>query len=311
MDWQKKGLIFKADNNYTWMISHAQVPFVEKNGENRLRIYFGTRDLQNHTTTTFIEVEAQNPSNVLYIHDRPVLSLGKLGCFDDSGAMPSWVVNYNGKKYLYYIGWNIGITVPYHNSIGLAVSEDGGLTFNRLYDGPILDRIPLEPHLCATPCIFIENGFWRMWYLSGVEWKIHAGRPEPYYHIKYAESMDGIYWKREGHVCIDFNKSGEGGIARPSVLKDGKIYRMWYSYRGGADYRTNLAQSYRIGYAESSDGLVWARKDDQVGINVSKTGWDSEMVEYPFVLNINDRKGMFYNGNGFGKSGIGYAILDE
>jgi hypothetical protein len=150
-----------------------------------------------------------------------------------------------------------------------------------------------------------------MWYLSGLEWKIHAGNPEPYYHIKYAESTDGIHWKREGRVCVDFKTPNEGGIARPSVLKDGKTYRMWYSYRGGIDYRTNRSHSYRIGYAESQDGLEWVRKDDEVGITISEGGWDSEMIAYPFVIDINDRRYMFYNGNGFGKSGIGYAVLEE
>jgi len=310
MQWQKKGLLFQPKNHYDWMISYAQIPIAEELEENKLRLYFGTRDSHNRTSTTFIEVETANPKNVLYVHDRPVLSPGKLGCFDDSGAMPSWIVNYEEKKYLYYIGWNIGVTVPYRNSIGIAVSEDGGFSFNRLYEGPIMDRTPLEPYLCATPCILIENGLWRMWYLSGVAWKIHSEGPEPYYNIKYAESNDGINWKREGRVCIDFKTSNEGGIARPSVLKDGKIYRMWYSYRAGSNYRTNSSDSYRIGYAESLDGLVWNRKDDQVGIDVSKLGWDSQMIGYPFVININDRKHMFYNGNGFGKSGVGYAVYD-
>jgi hypothetical protein len=311
MHWRKQGLIFKPDHYYDWMVSHAQVPIVEKIDDDRLRIYFGTRNIQNQTVTTFIEVEAENPRNVIHVQDHPVLSLGKLGCFDDSGAMPSWIINFNGKKYLYYIGWNIGVTVPYRNSIGLAVSEDEGLSFNRLYDGPILDRTPSEPYLCASSSLLIENRIWRMWYLSGVEWRIHAGNPEPYYHIKYAESADGIHWKREGRVCIDFKTPDEGGIARPSVLKDGNLYRMWYSYREGSDYRTNRSHSYRIGYAESLDGLDWIRKDDQVGITVSETGWDSEMMAYPFVVDLNNKRYMFYNGNGFGKSGIGYAILDE
>jgi hypothetical protein len=311
MNWRKRGLIFTTDHHQAWMVSHSQVPVVTAPGEDRLRIYFGTRDLQNRTTTTFIEVESENPSNVVYVHDRPVLALGKCGCFDDSGAMPSWVVDHEGRQYLYYIGWNVGVTVPYRNSIGLAMSEDGGLTFHRVFDGPIMDRIPHEPHLCATPCILIEDGVWRMWYLSGVEWQIHDGRPEPYYHIKYAESQDGVSWRREGRVCIDFKTPDEGGIARPSVLKDGGVYRMWYSHRSGRDYRTNRSGSYRIGYAESSDGLDWTRKDDEVGIDVSPTGWDSEMIAYPFVIDAHGRRHMFYNGNGFGRSGVGYAVLDE
>jgi hypothetical protein len=174
-----------------------------------------------------------------------------------------------------------------------------------------MDRTQTEPHLCATPCVLIENQTWRMWYLSGVEWKSHSGISEPYYHIKYAESLDGVYWKRDGKICIDFKNFDEGGIARPSVIKDGNIYRMWYSYRGGKDYRTNRSQSYRIGYAESLDGQEWLRKDNEVGIGLSDTGWDSEMIGYPFVIKIKNKIYMFYNGNGFGKSGFGYATLDE
>jgi hypothetical protein len=311
MHWIKKGLIFKPDHNFDWMVSHAQVPVVEKTDNDRLRIYFGTRNLQSQTSTTFIDVEAGYLQNILHVQDRPVQSIGKLGCFDDSGVMPSWIVNFNEKKYLYYTGWNTGLTIPYRNSIGISVSEDRGVSFIRPYDGPILDRTPMEPYLCGSPCIIVENDIWRMWYLSGVEWKMHGNIPEPYYHIKYAESTDGIDWKREGRVCIDFKTSGEGGIARPSVLKDGQIYRMWYSYRGGSDYRTNRAHSYRIGYAESLDGLEWVRKDNDVGITVSETGWDSEMIAYPFVIDVNDKRYMFYNGNGFGKSGVGYAVLAE
>jgi hypothetical protein len=309
MHWQKKGLIFKPDHQSDWMVSHAQVPIADPTSEDRMRLYFGTRDAQNRTVPTFIEVQAEDPQNVLYIHDAPVLSLGRLGCFDDSGVMPSWIINHDGKKYLYYIGWNIGVTVPYRNSIGLAVSEDGGKTFTRMYEGPILDRTQFEPHFCASSSILIENGIWRMWYLSNVEWKIHSNRAEPYYHIKYAESKDGMVWKREGLVCIDFKNPEEGGISRPSMIKDGTLYRMWYSYRAGSDYRSNRSNTYRIGYAESLDGLDWMRKDEEAGIDVSETGWDSEMIEYPHVIDLKQDRLMFYNGNGFGKSGIGYAVL--
>jgi hypothetical protein len=311
MNWIKKGLIFKPDNNYAWMVSHAQVPLADKISEDVIRIYFGTRDKRNRTVTTYLEVEADNPQDILYIHDKPVLGLGELGCFDDSGAMPSWIVNHEGAKYLYYTGWDVGTTVPYRNSIGLAISKDGGQTFSRLYNGPIIDRIHTEPHFCAQPTVMIESGIWRMWYLSCVKWEVYNGKPEPYYHMKYAESGDGFNWDRRGVVCIDFKSSDEAGIVRPSVIKEGGLYRMWYSYRGIKDYRTDKEHSYRIGYAESFDGINWTRKDEVVGIDVSEDGWDSVMTAYPYVYEHKGRKYMLYNGNGFGRSGFGYAILDE
>ncbi|MGZ5006653.1 MAG: hypothetical protein ACXWFI_02195, partial [Methylobacter sp.] len=101
--------------------------------------------------------------------------------------------------------------------------------------------------------------------------------------------------------------AAEGGIVRASVCKDGGLYRMWYSYRGHTGYRDTPANSYRIGYAESGDGLAWTRMDDQAGIGLSDTGWDSLMLAYPEVVDVGGRRYMFYNGNGFGQTGFGYA----
>lgn len=309
MRWIKKGLVFNTDHNFPWMISHSQVPIVRNINEEKLRIYFGTRDAQNRSTITFIDVDSDAPNKVLYIHDKQVLGLGTLGCFDDSGVMPSWMLNRGTDIWLYYIGSNIGVSVPYRNSIGLAISKDGGLTFKRAFEGPILDRTYLEPHFVANSCVLIENGIWRMWYLSTVRWEIHDGRPEPCYHIRYAESHDGLLWKRDAHTCIDFKSALEGGISRPCVVKEHGLYRMWYSYRGAKNYRVKGEDSYRIGYAESQDGLIWKRMDESAGINVSETGWDSDMIEYPYIYDHRGTRYLFYNGNGFGSSGVGYAVL--
>lgn len=306
--WEKRGLIFSADRRYPWMVSHAQVPLVDEVSSDILRIYFGTRDEHNRTVTSYIEVRADNPSKVLYVHDKPILELGELGCFDDSGVMPSWIVNHQGVKYFYYIGWNVGTTVPYRNSIGLAMSTDGGNSFRRMFKGPVLDRSRDEPHFCATPCVLIEGGIWRMWYLSCVRWEWYEGKAEPYYHIKYAESKDGITWDKRGIVAVDFKTPEEGGLVRPCVIRDKNGYRMWYSYRDGKDFRIRKDRSYRIGYAESPDGLSWTRKDEDAGIDVSDSGWDSDMTAYPFVhVGSNGKTYLFYNGNGFGRSGFGYA----
>jgi predicted GH43/DUF377 family glycosyl hydrolase len=165
-----------------------------------------------------------------------------------------------------------------------------------------LDRNDCDPYFVASSCILVENGFWRMWYLSCVGWGLEDGKPKHRYHIKYAESFDGVDWRRDGVVCIDFGSEAEYAISRPCVLKEGGVYRMWYSYRG---------ESYRIGYAESEDGIHWTRKDDLVGLDVSESGWDSEMIEYPYVFDHNGERYMLYNGNGYGKTGIGLAILDH
>lgn len=307
--WEKRGRVFVPSGRREWSISHAQLPTVDVLNEQRLRVYFGTRDRRNRTVTTYLETDAANPLQILTESDRPVLDLGELGCFDDCGAMPSWIVQHDGLKYLFYIGWAACASVPYRNAIGLAVSDDSGRTFQRVFEGPILDRTRDEPHFCGSSCVLIENGIWRMWYMAALRWVEIDGRPEPVYHLRYAESMDGIEWSRSPHACIDLRSPEEGGIVRASVIKDRDVYKMWYCYRGIRDYRTNPRHSYRIGYAESTDGLQWQRLDHLAGIDVSSHGWDSTMLAYPFVYLLNGCKHMMYNGNGFGHSGFGYALM--
>lgn len=309
MKWKKQGLIYAIDGTHKWMCSHAQVPLADPVSPDIVRIYYGTRDSKNRTLTTFIDVEAENPRNILYVHDKPVLELGALGTFDENGVMPSWIVDHEGRKYLYYIGWNIGATVRYRLSIGLAVSDDGGRTFARLFDGPIFERSHIDPYFVSNPAILIDNGVWKMWYMSCTRWVEREGLTEPYYHIRYATSSDGINWKADGTVCIDYKNAEECGIARPFVMLENGVYKLWYCYRGISEYRTNLKQSYRIGYAESPNGIDWKRMDEQAGIDISTHDWDSEMVAYPYIYDSKDQRIMLYNGNGFGKSGFGYALL--
>jgi hypothetical protein len=308
--WVKQGRIFTVDGRSEWMAHHACVPVADRVSDDVLRIYFGPRDTRGRTRTTFIEVEADNPSRVLRVHDRPVLDLGRLGAFDDSGVMPSCVVNHEGKKYLFYIGWSPAVTVPYRNAVGLAVSTDGGLTFERLFEGPIVDRTRLEPFFTASPFCLVEEGVWRLWYASSTGFVEVDGKPEPVYQIKYATSRNGFEWARTGEPCIPYRSEGEAN-ARPCVLKDGELYRMWYCFRGSRGYRTSKAESYRIGYAESKDGVAWTRLDERAGIAPSEEGWDSQMIEYPCVWIHKGRKHMLYNGNGFGETGFGWAVLEE
>jgi predicted GH43/DUF377 family glycosyl hydrolase len=310
MRWIKKGLIFRAAGQYDWMAHHTSVPFPDKISDDVLRIYFGPRDAQNRTRVAFVDVDADNPSKVLHVHDRPVLDLGKRGAFDDSGAMPTCIVNHGARKYLYYVGWNQGVSVPYRTAIGLAVSTDGGQTFERVFDGPVVDRSSLDPYFCLTGHVIVDNGTWKLWYASTTGFVEVHGHPEPQYQIKYAESTDGRNWIRSNITCIEYKTPGEAN-GRPCVIKEKGRYRMWYCYRGTVDYRTDVAHSYRLGYAESADGLRWERLDHLIGIEPSADGWDSMMVAYPSVYEHRGRKYMLYAGNGFSETGFGYAVLEE
>lgn len=310
MKWTKKGVIFAPEGERDWMASHASLPVADGTSDEALRIYFGTRDARGRSHTSFVEVDAARPEKILYLHDRPLLALGNLGTFDDSGIMPSWIVNHDGRKYLYYIGWNPQVTVSYRLAIGLAVSEDGGRSFTRISEGPICDRSIDEPYFNTAPCVLRDAGLWRMWYVSCTGWEVIDGHPEPRYHVKYAESPDGISWRKTGIVCIDYDERTDA-IGRPCVFKDGSLYRMIFSFRSVRGYRSDPTRSYRFGYAESEDGLRWTRRDDEVGLRTSESGWDSEMVEYCHLWRDENRSYLFYNGNGFGRTGIGYAVLEE
>jgi hypothetical protein len=308
--WIKKGLIYKPNGEFGWNKTHAHVVCADLLDNDTLRMYYSARDEKGRCHASFLDLDANDLSNVKYVHPNPILDLGKKGTFDDCGIMPTWLLNHpNGEIWLYYIGWTVRNTIPYHNSIGLATSRDG-VNFSKKFEGPIIHTIATEPYFNGSASILFDQNIFKIWYLNCTHWyDAPDGRVEPCYNIKYAESTDGIYWNRKGEVAIECKNKDEGGISRPSVMIENGIYKMWYSYRAIDDYRENKLRSYRIGYAESTDGIKWERLDDQAGIDISLQGWDSLMIEYPLVMNHLGEKIMFYNGNGFGASGFGYAQL--
>lgn len=295
--WHKHGLIFAPENQADWFVSHAALPTVQRLDDGLFRIYFAGRDADNRAQIGFFDCDFANGYTIKQVSSEPVIRFGSLGAYHDRGVTTAWVVAHDGKQYQYFTGWSLGVTVPFYFNIGLAIAEDG--SYRASSEAPIMGRHPVDPFLCASPCVLIENGLWRMWYVSGVRWSVENDAPKHYYHIKYAESEDGIHWQRDGRVCIDFKSADEYAISRPCVIKDGDVYKMWYASRG---------EAYRIGYAESSDGLTWTREDETVGIDVGDSGWDSEMMAYPCVFDDNGTRYMLYNGNGYGKTGIGLAV---
>lgn len=305
MKWEKKGLIFSPNNNFEWMHSHAAVPLAEKLGGDLFRIFFTTRDKKNRSHGAYIDIDITNPSNIIQTSQKPVLEPGPLGSFDDSGAMPSCIVSHDGDSFLFYTGWSLGVTVPFYFYIGLARYNKEKKTFEKVSNAPILERTDKDPFLSASPYVIIDDEMWKMWYVSCIKWELdNAGNPRHHYSIRYAESKDGVSWKRRNQFCIPFKTNYEYAIARPYVIMENNFYKMWYSYRGGEN-------TYRIGYAESDDGITWERMDEKSGIDVSLNGWDSDMIEYPFIFTHKEVTYMLYNGNEYGKSGFGYAVLSH
>jgi len=269
------------------------LPIVRLLADTRVHLYYSARDERGRAQIGRARVDLEGGQPEFDIE--PVVRLGAGGAFDESGVTGGCLVEHQGRQHLFYSGWTLPPDVPFLFFIGAAVSTDGE-HFEKVSTAPLLPRSGTDPFLTASPSILIEDGVWRMWYVSGTGWN---GR-EPSYRICYAESPDGFTWKSTGKVCIDYSYEGEHAIARPHVIKDGSTYRMWFSHRG---------DKYRLGYAESDDGLAWKRMDAEAGIDVSASGWDSEMIEYPWVGDLGGVRRMLYNGNGYGRTGIGQATL--
>jgi len=302
MKWEKRGLIFSPRGQHKWVVTHGMLPVGDNVKDDLFRIYFSGRDSSNRSRIGYIEIDINDPGKTLYLSELPVFDLGKLGCFDDNGVTPTWIVTHNNKKYLYYFGWNKCSTIRAAEVSGLAISMDGGKTFERYSAAPIIDRTNTEPYtILVISCILIEDGVWRMWYDSADEW---INKDLPKYNIKYAESTDGIHWKRAGIVSVDYMYPGESRVSRASVIKEAGLYKMWYCYAIGDG-------GYKMGYAESEDGFRFNRRDHDAGIDVSETGWDSEMICYPYVFEHKGGKYMLYCGNGYGRTGFGYATLPK
>ena len=300
-NWIKHGRLFGPQDFPSWVYSHSAVPIPEVIDDDRVRVYFSGRD--EYQRSRLGEFSFQLSTLLVdntSIPTTPLLDVGELGTFDDDGVMASCLVPYGPTHRLYYIGWNRGVSVPFRNSIGVAQRSTDGVFF-RLFEGPILDRSASEPHFVASCFVYRDSPeSWRMWYLSCTEWVQTSRGPQHRYHIKYAESSDGINWNRDGIVAIDYKDENEYAISRPWVIREGEVWKMWFSARGSR---------YRIGYAESGDGINWERVDHKVGLTVSDSGWDSEMVEYPAVFDLAGSRWMLYNGNSYGATGIGIAEL--
>jgi predicted GH43/DUF377 family glycosyl hydrolase len=297
MTWAKLGRIYVPDGRLPWARSHAANPVAEQLDGDLYRIYVSTRDERNRSSIGFVDIDMRNPTKVLRESEAPLLAPGDLAMFDDSGASIGCIVPVGRKRYLYYMGWHLTVTVPWQNAIGLAVSESPAAPFERYSRFPIAPLNEIDPYTISYPWVAAENGKFRMWYGSNVAWGARKG--DMRHLIKYAESDDGIHWMRRNAIAIDFDGPQEYAICKPCVRKQGNIYRMWFCARGAA---------YRIYCAESSDGVAWQRLGE-LALGVSDAGWDSEMVEYPFVFEHKSETYMLYAGNGFGKAGFGIAVL--
>jgi hypothetical protein len=307
MRWRKRGLVWGPDGSQPWARTHASVPTPVLLNDGEIRVFFGGLDSQGRSRPAFVDVSAADPTRVVRVSAQPLMDLGVPGTFDDNGVMPVSVLRGpDGTLMMYYAGFELGTRIRYRIFTGLAVSEDDGQTFRRHARTPVLDRSDQELFFRCAPFVLHEDGVFRLWYVAGSEWTEVGGKALPVYDLRYQESVDGIRWAPEGRRSLRITGDDEHGFGRPWVVKHAADdYRLFYSIR-----RRSLG-AYRLGYARSRNGVDWERQDQQLGLDVSADGFDSDAMMYSAVITTGGRTFCFYNGNNFGERGFGLAELVE
>lgn len=297
MRWRRLGLVFEPDGSEPWLQSHAANPVAIALDGPVFRVYFASRDAANRSHVAAVDVDVG--ARMVVRGPWLVLAPGPLGHFDDHGVYASSVVDLGGgRRRMYTTGWNPGLRPPlFYTAAGIAESEDDGVTFERRA-APILQRSDVDPWMVSQPSVRLDDGTWRMWYISGLGWGEVDGELTSSYHLKYAESEDGLSWRRDGRVAIELAE-GERNIARGCVLRSAAGYEMWYSRSAG--------RGYSLGYARSADGVEWTRLDAEAGLDPAPGEWD-DAIAYPWVVEHGPARYLFYNGGGFGRAGIGLAV---
>jgi predicted GH43/DUF377 family glycosyl hydrolase len=314
--WKKLGRVFNpADvKNRSWMAEYAQSPTAIM-FEEFVRIYFSCRPPKDAygnfvSHLAYVDLNKKDLFHVICVAEEPIIPLGEPGTFDESGTNPSYAIRVNDEIRIYFSGWTRCESVPFNAAIGVAISKDNGQTFCRLGMGPVLSFSVDEPFLLGSPRIKYFNNQWYLWYAAGKKWIEDKGKPEPVYKIRMAYSNDGINWVKYGKDLIDTKLEVDECQASAEVFFLNNRYHMFFSYRASRGYRSSN-KGYRIGYACSDDLLNWSRDDSKAGIDVSGEGWDSEMISYPNIFDLNDKVYMIYQGNQFGRFGFGLAVLEN
>ena len=316
MCWKKLGQIF---NPLDHKLPNGCIEFAQSPQplifDDFVRIFFSTRTRdatgQYLSHVAFVDFD-KTFKKLLRVAEKPVIGLGGLGSFDEHGIFPMNVVRAGDHILAYTTGWNRKKSIPADSAIGLAVSDDGGLTFQKHGTGPILSASLREPFLIADGMVAKFCDIFHMWYIYGTKWIRHDPRslPDRVYKIGHATSKDGISWTREGRAIVPDVLDANEAQALPSVLRHEGSYHMVFCFRDAIGFRDLKNHGYRLGYANSTDLIHWQRDDKVLNFPLSERGWDSEMQCYPFIFKCDDHIYMLYNGNQFGRFGFGVAVLE-
>jgi hypothetical protein len=305
MKWLKHGVVWTADGKSKWAKTHGMGPTPFRLNDETIRVFVTCLDADGRGRPGYVDVSSKDPTQILKVSAGAILDIGEPGTFDDNGVMAISIVPVQPDTlFMYYAGFELCTHIRYRIFTGLAVSKDDGNSFMRISNTPVLDRTDSELFFRGGPFVMHDEGVFKIWYAAGSEWTSLEGKQMPVYDLRYLESVDGINWADTGTLSMAITGEDEHGFGRPWVVKRGpNDYQLFYSIR-----RRSLG-AYRLGYAESTDGIRWIRKDDQMGLDVSAGAFDSDAIMYSAVISVDNKTYCFYNGNNFGAQGFGVAEL--
>lgn len=292
----KVGHLYKVDPHaHPKLLSHAANPLPVRLDGSVYRVFFSARDFENRSSVGAVDIDLAE-GEIVRRHSNVFFEHGPSNSFYSHGVSIGNCYSVGNQTYMLFMGWRNDVDEHWYGQIGrLIVGDDLDLKLDS--SEPFL---PLDEHdsiSMSYPWVLFYKGKYRMWYGSTISWD--AGNGEMLHVIKYAESEDGHTWQKFGQV-IPSQLGVAQAFSRPTVKIDSSgQFHMWFSYRSGT------GESYRIGYCSSANGLEWDAT--KLALNVSSEGWDSEMLEYPFVLEHEGAALMLYNGNNYGLSGFGMA----
>lgn len=316
MKWKKLGKLFDPTEH---MLPNRCVEFAQAPQAlvlpDRVRVYFSTRErdsIGKYLSHIAYADFSRDMNKILGVSSREVLPLGGLGCFDEHGIFPCNVLRDGDRVLAYTTGWNRKVSVSADAAIGLAISHNGGDSFQRCGTGPLMAASLNEPFLIGDAFVRRYGEIFHMWYIFGTKWQKSSDvdPPDRVYKIAHATSQDGLAWKRNGRQIIADRLNADECQALPTVICIAGTYHMYFCFREAYGFRTDSSKAYRIGYAKSKDLVVWERNDALSGIDISTEGWDSAMQCYPHVFECDGRIYLLYNGNDFGRRGFGLAVLE-
>jgi hypothetical protein len=298
--WRKLGLLFDPTKSkrHPKLATHAANPLPVPLHGSIYRVFYSGRDSQNRSSVGAVDIDIAM-RRIVREHYEPAFVHGPEASFFCDGVSIGSTIDVGGRTLMYFMGWK-NQQPHWYGEIG-ALEVHDNLELSLAFTDPVLPRSTDDPISLSYPWVVRQHdGSLMMWYGSTSTWD--AGNGEMLHVICSAVSVDGCSWRGLG-PALPYALGQAQAFSRPTVLShaDGSL-DMWFAYRSGN------GSTYRIGRAKSRDGGQWALNLEDPGIDVSDSGWDSEMIEYPYVFSHANETYMLYNGNGYGRTGFGLAV---